>query len=180
MFDLAYKNLTILAGARGASTRTINQIPRDLPDHFVGILEDMRKELAHKSVPLVVSTFLVKYRRNQERARQIANADVAFYYMPWMSIDGMLDAMDVYNDAILHYARSHDLPVVDDREAIPPDAVHYADCMHLTDGGAEAMADRFLRYLRTTGVLDRVIDKSSRGAESATSRTYSEKASDDL
>ena len=25
--------------------------------------------------------------------------------MPWMSIDGMLDAMDVYNQAILDYAR---------------------------------------------------------------------------
>jgi hypothetical protein len=47
----------------------------------------------------------VKFRPNQPREVQIANADVEFYYMPWMSIDGMFDAMDTYNQAILDYAR---------------------------------------------------------------------------
>ena len=121
----------------------------------------MRKDLAQKSVPLVLSTFLVKYRRNQERSVQIANADVAFYYMPWMSIDGMLDAMDVYNGAILNYARTHDVPVVDDREAIPPDAAHYTDCMHFNDGGAEAMADRFYRFLRQSDIVDGLVSKAA-------------------
>ena len=65
--------------------------------------------------------------------------------MPWMSIDGMLDAMDVYNQAILDYASRAALPVVDDREAVPADAEHFSDCMHFLDKGAEAMADRFAR-----------------------------------
>ena len=107
----------------------------------------MRAELAAKDVPFVLSTFIVKYRRSQDRATQIKNADVEFYYMPWMSIDGMLDAMDVYNQAILDYATRAGLPVVDDREAVPADADHFSDCMHFLDKGAEAMADRFARYL---------------------------------
>ena len=87
------------------------------------------------SIPLVLSTFIVKYRRDQDRATQIANADVAFFYMPWMSIDGLLDAMDVYNDAIVKYGSRAGLLVVDDRIAIPPDTEHFSDCMHLLRQG---------------------------------------------
>jgi hypothetical protein len=156
-FDLVYKNLAILWRSRAGSSRTMDRIPPDLPTRFVGVLEEMRSELARKNIPLMLSTFLVKYRRGQDRRTQIANADVAFYYMPWMSIDGMLDAMDVYNRAILDYARLKNLPVVDDREAIPPDADHYADCMHLADKGSGVMAERFHRALRDSGLLDRLV-----------------------
>jgi lysophospholipase L1-like esterase len=165
MFDLAYKNLKIAAGARATSARAIDRVPPDLPNHFLGEIDTMRAELASRQVPLMLSTFLVKYRRNQDRRTQIANADVAFYYMPWMSIDGMLDAMDVYNAAILRYAREHGLPAVDDRDAVPPDPEHYSDCMHFRDAGAEAMADRFFRYIRSTGTLERARAKALRGAE---------------
>jgi hypothetical protein len=160
MFDLAYKNLAILAGERGTSAQKIDRVPTDLPNHFISELDDMRKELADRNVPLMLSTFLVKYRRGQARSAQVANADVAFYYMPWMSIDGMLDAMDVYNNAILRYAKEHDLPVVDDRDAIPADAEHYSDCMHFKDSGAEAMADRFYRYFRSAEIVDRLLNHS--------------------
>jgi hypothetical protein len=107
----------------------------------------MRQELSARNIPLVLSTFIVKYRRDQDRATQIANADVAFYYMPWMSIDGMLDAMDTYNRAILEYGRRTGVPVVDDREIIPPNTAHFTDCMHLSDSGNEVMAERFARFL---------------------------------
>jgi hypothetical protein len=70
--------------------------------------------------------------------------------MPWMSIDGMLDAMDRYNAAILEYGQTHDVPVVDDRESIPPDAEHFSDCMHLLDKGADRMAERYFRFLQTS------------------------------
>jgi len=159
LFDLAYKNLTILAGRRNAATatQTIDSVPRNLPNHFIGQVDEMRRALAAKDIPLVLSTFIVKFRRNQPRETQIANADVEFYYMPWMSIDGMLDAMDTYNQAILDYAARSSVPVVDDREAVPPDAEHFSDAMHFLDKGAEAMADRFFRYLRTSDELQRAI-----------------------
>ena len=164
MFDLAYKNLAILLGERGATAHKIDRVPADLPNHFISELDDMRTTLAERHVPLMLSTFLVKYRRGQPRSTQIANADVAFYYMPWMSIDGMLDAMDVYNDAILRYAKQHDLPAVDDRDAIPPDATHYSDCMHLLDAGSEAMADRFFRFLSGDHVVDRLVEAARHGS----------------
>jgi hypothetical protein len=148
LFDLAYKNLAIAARSRDKSSAKLDSVPADLPQHFISVLDRMRTDLAAKNIPLVLSTFIVKYRRDQDRATQIANADVAFFYMPWMSIDGMLNAMDVYNQAILDFGNKNGLTVVDDRFAIPPDAAHFSDCMHLLDKGNAAMAERFYQQLR--------------------------------
>jgi lysophospholipase L1-like esterase len=167
MFDLAYKNLAIMIRSRAASgdAKKLDRVPADLPAHFISVLDQMRADLAAKDVPFVLSTFIVKYRRSQDRATQIKNADVEFYYMPWMSIDGMLDAMDVYNQAILDYASRAALPVVDDREAVPADAEHYSDCMHFLDKGAEAMADRFARYILETGALKNAVSRAQNRAK---------------
>ena len=152
MFDLAYKNLAILVRSREGGRR-IDKVPADLPAHFTSQLDEMRAMLAERHVPLVLSTFIVKYRRDQDRSTQIANADVAFFYMPWMSIDGLLDAMDVYNDAILKYGSRVGLLVVDDRFVIPPDTEHFSDCMHLLDKGNEVMSKRFADALIKAGVV---------------------------
>jgi hypothetical protein len=157
LFDLFYKNVVIITGGRADSGRTIDRVPSSLPERFVGVLDEMREELAHRDIPLVLSTFLVKYRRDQDRPTQTANADVAFFYMPWMSIDGMLHAMDTYNDAILAFAARHGLPVVDDRVAVPADDEHFVDCMHLSDRGADAMSQRFFRFLAESGLVDRLV-----------------------
>jgi hypothetical protein len=156
MFDLAHKNLIILAQGRGLSKAKMDAVPADLPTKFLGVLDQMRVELDRRNIPLMLSTFIVKYRRGQDREMQVRNADVAFYYMPWMSIDGLLSAMDVYNQAILDYGQQHGLMVVDDRSAIPADAEHFTDCMHLADKGAEAMAERFARYFHANAVVQRL------------------------
>lgn len=154
--NLVDKNLKIYLRGRSANPR-IDSIPLSLPTRFLGQLDEMRRLLSERGVPLVLSTFIVKYRRDQDRATQIANADVAFYYMPWMSIDGMLHAMDVYNQAILDFAKEKQLSVIDDRFAVPADAAHFVDCMHLSNLGNTVMADRFLRGLRATGSLGPIV-----------------------
>ena len=154
MVDLIYKNLAILLRSHAQPTKTLDHLPPNLPNHFITVLDQMRADLETRHVPLVLSTFIVKYRRSQDRATQIRNADVAFYYMPWMSINGMLDAMDLYNQAILDYGERAGLFVVDDRDAIPADAEHFSDCMHLLDAGADAMAERFFRALQASGLVE--------------------------
>jgi hypothetical protein len=51
-FDLAYKNLAILSRSRQSSAGKIDQIPRELPAHFLGQLDEMRSLLAERKVPL--------------------------------------------------------------------------------------------------------------------------------
>ena len=73
MFDLAYKNLAIMIRSRAASgdAKKLDRVPPDLPAHFISVLDQMRADLAAKDVPFVLSTFIVKYRRSQDRATQI-------------------------------------------------------------------------------------------------------------
>jgi len=161
MFDLAYKNLAIVRRSAGSSsTRRLDAVPVDLPARFISTLEQMHRELSARDIQMLLSTFIVKFRRDQDRAVQVKNADVAFFYMPWMSIEGMLDAVDRYNQAILDYGHRAGIPVVDDRDAIPADGEHFADCMHLLDKGSEAMADRFARFLRASGLVDQLVRRS--------------------
>jgi hypothetical protein len=123
----------------------------------VGQLEAMHNLLRERQIPLVLSSFLTKYRRDQPRAVQIANADVAFYYMPWMTIESLLDGIDIYNESIARFADSRGIPMATDRQSIPADGAHFADFCHLTDAGCEAMARRFADFLAEQRILEPVI-----------------------
>lgn len=162
LFDLVYKNVSIILGSRDTSVGRFESIPADLPTHFIDELDKMQATLQSNGIPFVLSTFLVKYRRNQDRATQIRNANVSFYYMPWMTIDGLLDSMDLYNRAIVDYAHSHGVPVVEERDSIPADSEHYADWAHMTDAGARQMAQRFEHFLTTTGIVDQIVSAKIR------------------
>src|SRR5205823_5143349 len=135
-----------IAGASRSDTTQgkLNGLPPDLTEGYVKSLGEIHAECKAHGVPLLVSTFLVKYRRDQERPVQLANADVAFYYMPWMSIDDLLDGIDAYNGAIVKYAKDHDVPLAAETTSIPADGRHFVDCVHFADDGCAKMADRML------------------------------------
>jgi lysophospholipase L1-like esterase len=163
LFDLAQKNARIWF-ARQATEAKLGALPRDLPARYVGQLEAMQQLLAERQIPLVVSTFFVKYRRSQPRETQIANASVAFFYMPWLTVEGLLDGIDLYNDAIVDFGRRRGVPIVEDRDSIPGDGVHFADWAHFTDQGAVLMAQRFARFIEEQGTLAPAIARATSGA----------------
>jgi hypothetical protein len=74
----------------------------------------------------------------------------------------MLNAIDVYNQAILDYGKSQGLLVVDDRDAIPADDANFADCMHLADKGNEAMAQRFFGAFQAAGLDEQLAAAAAR------------------
>jgi hypothetical protein len=154
LFHLGYINLRTLAARRDVSSKTLDDLPATLPDQFVRDIELFHGELIQRNVPLVLSTFLVKYRRDQSRSVQIKNADVSFYYMPWMNIDDLLKGIGMYNDAIARYARSHHVPIAEDADSIPADSRHFVDCIHLNDAGCTLMAQRILRCLEENHLIE--------------------------
>ena len=157
LFDLAYKNGRILLSRTDAPGSKLATVPSDLPARFIGEIGKMRDVLLGNDIQFVLSTYLVKYRRDQDRATQIANANVSFYYMPWMTIDALLDGMDRYNDAIVAFATSHGVPVVTDRDGVPADDRHYVDWAHMTDLGNASMAERFRRFFVEQGLIAKVL-----------------------
>jgi hypothetical protein len=163
LFDLAYKNIAIRTGGGGDAAKKLNGLPADLTKGYVQALAEMQKLTKERGIPLVLSTFVVKYRRDQDRPVQIANADIAFYYMPWMSMDDLLDGTDAYNAAVLEFGRTSGVPVVDDRDVVPPDAEHFVDCCHLADKGCSRMADRFFGFLEQQQLVRPLIEAKLAG-----------------
>jgi lysophospholipase L1-like esterase len=160
-YDLAAKNLAVLSGGGDNAGHKLTNLPDDLPNRFVSQLEKMHNLLSEHGIPLVLSCFLTKYRRDQSPEVQIANADVAFYYMPWMSIDSLLDGMDLYNEAIVRFSDSRGIPVVTDRQSVPADETHFADFAHFTDAGCDVLAGRFADFLAEKEILEPIVDRVS-------------------
>jgi lysophospholipase L1-like esterase len=160
LVNLVHKNLEVRAKASSAGK--LASLPPELTRSFAAELSALEDEAERAGVPLVVGTFLVKYRRGQPREVQLANADVAFYYMPWMTVDLLLDGIDAYNAAIRDVARARGIVLADDPDAVPADADHYADCMHFTDAGCERLARRFERVIARRRVLDAIVAAARR------------------
>ncbi len=156
LFSLCHKNLRIVSAKSDSHQSKLNGLPPELPQKYVEAIGDMHRLLKEQNVPLVVSAFLVKYRRDQERSVQLANADVAAYYMPWMSMDDLLDGIDAYNKALVGYAHAHGVPVVEDTTSVPPDNKHFIDCVHFADAGSALMADRIFTFLQAKGILQQL------------------------
>jgi hypothetical protein len=147
LFDLAYKNSRILLSRSDTQTGKLAVVPSDLPARFIGELEKMHDLLRSKGVQFVLSTYLVKYRRDQDRPTQIANANVSFY-----------------NEAIVAFATSRGVPVLADRDGVPADDAHYVDWAHMTDAGSASMAKRFHRFF----VEQRLVANAIAAAANAT------------
>jgi hypothetical protein len=145
--------------ARNATAAKLGELPPNLPDRYIGTLDEMRQTLADQGIDFVLSTFLVKYRRDQPRATQTANASIAFFYMPWLTIEGLLDGTDLYNEALVDYAASRNVPLVDDRDAVPGDDRHFADWAHFADEGTLKQAQRFARFLEDERIVQRAIER---------------------
>ena len=65
--------------------------------------------------------------------------------------------------------KSHDVPVVTDRDSIPADNEHYADWAHMTDQGCASMAERFSRFLVAHRVVPEILaERERRGSTTET------------
>jgi len=117
---------------------------------------------------VVLATLSVRLRREQTPAEQTEGVVTSLYYMPYMSIPGLLDAYDGYNDAIREVAAMTGAVLIESEDLVPGDAENFADSVHFTDTGSRHMADRI-----TAGLLEapelRALVTTSSGTGSHTS-----------
>jgi lysophospholipase L1-like esterase len=157
LFNLVSRNLALAFANHDSNAGRLNSLPPDLPEHFIAQLRAMHELLSANKIPFVLSRFLVKFRRTQPRATEIANAQFAVFYLPWLSLDALLDGFDLYNNAIMQFAHASGIPVVEDDDAVPGDADHYVDHVHFSDAGCKAMAERFDRFLAEQKIIDPIV-----------------------
>lgn len=116
------------------------------PDALAKGFHDRLKQLVEDSqavAPVVaVATFSHKFRRDQSRQEQLRACVTSLYYMPYMSVDGLLVGFDAYNRAIRDVARETGAILIDGEDAIPGDDEHFNDSVHFKDPGSVLMARR--------------------------------------
>ena len=151
-WSLIEKNMEILANQRaaGGGNHRLTFDPALLSRGFEAKLVEL-VEFSKRRAPVVaVATFSHKLRRGQSRDQQLQAANTALYYMPYMSIEGLLAGYEEYNRVIREVAKKTQVILIDDQLMIPGDDRHFNDSVHFTDLGNSLMAERVTRYLNSS------------------------------
>lgn len=158
-------NLAIRARqAREAQPEGKLQVDLDqLAAPFEANLDRLLEDAASVSPLVAVATFSVQFRRGQDRARQLQAAETSLFYMPYMTLDGLLDSFDAYNRVIVEVAARHHAVLVDGHDSIPGDREHFNDSVHFTDAGSRAMADRVTRALAASPRFQALVQNAQAG-----------------
>lgn len=106
--------------------------------------EDRLSAFVERSAGLVETVVLMtpmsRLDAKQSAAEQREAAGTVLYYMPFMSIPGLIEGASAYRDAMVRAARRTGAEFVEAAAQVPKDAEHYADSAHLTVKGGELMA----------------------------------------
>jgi lysophospholipase L1-like esterase len=128
--DIAEQQRRAATGA-GALGYDAEALARGFEARLTALVQEARRQGA--LVALV--TFTHRARQGQSREEQLANAQTALYYMPYMSIDGLLAGYDAYNAAIRRVAAREEVILIEGAAMVPADAQHFSDSVHLLDPG---------------------------------------------
>jgi lysophospholipase L1-like esterase len=154
---LVEKNLAIRRRSAANGPRLVynaDSLARPFESRLVELLRE-----GQRTAPLTaIATFSHKVRRDQPAEAQRQASLSSLYYMPYMSIPGLLDGWDAYNQAIRAAARETGSILIEGDETIPGDDAHFADSVHFLDPGSAKMADRVARALIASPEFNRLIE----------------------
>jgi lysophospholipase L1-like esterase len=155
LVHLAELNLKILL-RQGAAAATTGKLPIDnnaLSLPFRESLEALVTAVTERAPVVALATFATQYRSDQDRETQLAAASTSLYYMPYMSLDGLLQGFAAYNSVIRDVAQLRQVLLLEAAQEIPGDAVHFHDSVHFTDAGSRRMAELVAEGLLESGVV---------------------------
>ena len=102
-------------------------------------------------------TFSAKVRREQALEVQLENLQQSFSFMSYLSSEDIMTGYEAYNRVIEEVATQTGALLIPAADAIPPDAKHFADSVHLTDAGCEALAIQVHATLKVAPRLQELI-----------------------
>ena len=149
LVELVEKNLRVRAAEQqiDAGTQRLAFDPNVMGRDFGTDLRNLIMDVAKSSKHVSVATFSARLRREQGPEARKAAAVSALVYMPFMSLDGLIDAYQRYNVVIRNVASETHALLIDGENDIPGDAAHFVDSVHFSDKGSAAMARRVANSL---------------------------------
>ena len=134
-----------------------------LSEPFEGDLRELVRIAQKQSEIVALATFSIQYRREQSMTEQTQAANMSLYYMPYMTISGLLDSFDAYNATIRDVARSENAILIEGEHDIPGDSDHFNDSVHFKDKGSVAMAERVTKSLLESSEMRMLIETRAGG-----------------
>ena len=159
LWYLVEKNVRIMSHQRTAR-QAAGKLAFDeesLAAPFHHDLKDLVEASKRVAPVVVLVTFSTQLRQDQPSEQQSRAAATSLYYMPYMSIDGLIEAYAEYNKVVRQVAEETGAVLIADENAIPGDAEHFADSVHFTDKGSHLMAARVARGLIQSPALQDIV-----------------------
>lgn len=161
---LVEMNLRIMRNQRNskAAIGTLEVDAEKLAAPFRQDLTRLVEVSKQTSAIVVLVTFSSQMRKEQPADQKLSAAASSLYYMPYMSVDGLIEAFEKYNDVIRDVAKESGVLMMDAEDAVPGDSIHFNDSVHFTDVGSRMMAeyvakgllesDQFLKLINSVAV----------------------------
>jgi lysophospholipase L1-like esterase len=144
LLTIAELNIKIIARQNAAKSgqKRLTFEPRQLSRPFEARMQALVREAKQQNRIVALVTFAPKLRREQSPEERLHAAVTSLFYMPYMSVDGLMTGFDEYNRVIRTTASEAGVILIGGENSIPADDAHYNDSVHFKDAGAEAMAER--------------------------------------
>jgi lysophospholipase L1-like esterase len=139
---LVEKNLQLRSrqNAARAETGRLQFEPRALSTPFELRLRNLVAAAQDVAPVVVLGTFSHHARRDQTPEERLEACNTSLYYMPYMSVAGLLAGFEEYNRVIRAVASERGALLVEVAGAVPGTGQYFADSIHFTDAGAAAVA----------------------------------------
>ncbi len=150
-WDLIEKNVRVKARQHAASSEDgrLEFDPASLAEGFRDVLTRLVNEAGAAAPLVVVPTFSTRFRPSQPDDVKLEACNTALFYMPYMTVDRLLETFAAYNEIVRQVGRSTGALLIEGEDEIPGDGAHFTDSVHFTDLGCEAMVERLLPRLVT-------------------------------
>jgi hypothetical protein len=154
------KNLTIIRRQRAAFSEA-GKLDADWDEVMAPAAEAVRSIISTvretNAVP-VIARPAGRLRASQPPEEQVESASTALFYMPFMSVPGLIEAGQAFGNALKRASARADAPYIGDRDAIPPTEQYYVDSSHTTPAGSRLQAQRILDGLLAAADVRRRIE----------------------
>lgn len=171
LWFLVEKNLKIRQIQKEAYTQhRLEFDPKQLSSGFRERLINLVRESQKVAELVAIATFSHKLRHEQTFKEQLKTANTALYYMPYMSIEGLLSGYEEYNRVIREVTKETGVLLIEKEMSIPGDDAHFNDSVHFKDAGSKLMAKRVSDALLGSNAFEAIVQTKS--GSSRTSCSY--------
>ena len=131
----------------------MDRVPVEALERYETVLGGLVEHLRERGAAVALATYpTLAHEKNRAEHRHPLLAQRVYHLE--FSEDGLLDVAEKYNDATRRVAREMGVPLLDLDGSVPETKDYFVDQVHYTDKGAQAVAEKALKGLVDSRLLE--------------------------